>query len=74
MTSIRHAPVRAVLALALCSFYSGLAAQGPRSALDPITSAVIKHPITTSSSVARDHFLQGQRECTGPSYVLAKPA
>src|SRR6185295_1029378 len=59
---IRHAPVRAVLALALCSFYSGLAAQGPRSALDPITSAVIKHPITTSSSVARDHFLQGQRE------------
>src|SRR6185437_12864178 len=62
MTSIRHAPVRAVLALALCSFYSGLAAQGPRSALDPITSAVINHPITTSSAEARAHFLEGLRE------------
>jgi Flp pilus assembly protein TadD len=62
MTSIRHAPVRAVLVLALCGSYSGLVAQDSRSALDPITSAVIKHPITTSSGVARDHFLMGQRE------------
>jgi len=62
MTSIRHAPVRAVLVLVLCGSSSGLAAQTSRSALDPITSAVMKHPITTSSSVARDHFLQGQRE------------
>src|SRR5882762_7030406 len=62
MTSVRHAPVRAVLVLALCGFSSSLAAQTSRSALDPITSAVMKHPLTTSSSVARDHFLQGQRE------------
>src|SRR6267378_3205013 len=62
MTSIRHAPVRAVLVLALCGSHSSLAAQASRSTLDPITSAVMKHPITTSSSVARDHFLQGQRE------------
>src|SRR5437660_67220 len=44
------------------SWYAGAAAQDPRSALDPITSAVIEHPITTSSGVARDHFLRGQRE------------
>jgi len=62
MTSIRHAPVRAVLVLALCGSYASLAAQASRSALDPITSAVMKHPITTASSVARDHFLKGQRE------------
>jgi len=62
MTSVRHAPVRALLVLALCGCSSGLAAQYSRSALDPITSAVMKHPITTSSSAARDHFLQGQRE------------
>src|SRR5438034_10915945 len=62
MTSIRHAPVRAVLVLALCGSYAGAAAQDSRSALDPITSAVIKHPITTSSGPARDHFLRGQRE------------
>src|SRR6266852_724471 len=62
MTSIRHAPVRAVLVLALCGSYSSLAAQASRSALDPITSAVIKHPITTSSAEARAHFLEGLRE------------
>jgi len=62
MTSVRHAPVRAVLMLALCGSYSGIAAQDSRSALDPITSAVIKHPITTASGLARDQFLQGQRE------------
>src|SRR5881392_2385768 len=62
MTSVRHAPVRAVLVLALCGSYAGAAAQDSRSALDPITSAVIKHPITSSSGPARDHFLRGQRE------------
>src|SRR5207249_9092073 len=60
MTSVRHAPARAVLVL--CGLYAGAAAQESRSALDPITSAVIKHPITTSSEQARNHFLQGQRE------------
>jgi len=43
-------------------WYAGAVAQDPRSALDPITSAVMKHPITTSSAAARDHFLRGQRE------------
>src|SRR5437667_12449682 len=43
-------------------WYAGAVAQDSRSALDPITSAVIKHPITTSSAAARDHFLRGQRE------------
>jgi len=62
MTPVRHAPVRALLVLALCGSFSRIAAQDSRSALDPITSAVIKHPITTSSAAARDHFLQGQRE------------
>src|SRR5256886_2161666 len=62
MTSVRHAPARAVLVLALCGCYAGAVAQDSRSALDPITSAVIKHPITTSSEQARNHFLQGQRE------------
>src|SRR6266545_2728674 len=62
MTSIRRAPARAALVLALCGSYAGAAAQDSRSALDPITSAVIKHPITTSSGLARDHFLRGQRE------------
>src|SRR3989449_242690 len=62
MTSVRHGPVRAVLMLALCGSSSGIAAQDSRSALDPITSAVIKHPITTASGLARDQFLQGQRE------------
>src|SRR2546429_3610216 len=62
MTSVRHAPARAVLVLALCGCYAGAAAQDSRSALDPITSAVIKHPITTSSEPSRNHFLQGQRE------------
>src|SRR6185437_13251903 len=57
MTSIRHAPARAVLVLALCGSYSSLAAQASRSALDPITSAVINHPITTSSAEARANSL-----------------
>jgi Flp pilus assembly protein TadD len=33
-----------------------------RAALDPITSAVISHPITTKSATARAHFLEGVRE------------
>src|SRR5438034_11385510 len=61
MTSIRHAPVRAVLVLTLCGSYAA-AAQDSRAALDPITSAVINHPITTSSAEARAHFLLGLRE------------
>jgi len=64
MQSLRHACVRAALTTVFASgsWYAGAAAQDPRSALDPITSAVIEHPITTSSGVARDHFLRGQRE------------
>src|SRR5256885_4650634 len=64
MQSLRHACVRAALAAVFASWgwYGGAAAQDPRSALDPITSAVMQHPITTSSGVARDHFLRGQRE------------
>src|SRR5437660_6067540 len=64
MQSLRHACVRAALAVGFASggWSSGAAAQDPRSALDPITSAVMQHPITTSSGVARDHFLRGQRE------------
>src|SRR5437762_13929379 len=55
--------MRSVLTVLLASvgWYAGAAAQDPRSALDPITSAVMQHPITTSSGVARDHFLRGQR-------------
>ena len=62
MHSLSHASVRAALVLALCGSHSGAAAQASRSALDPITSAVIQHPITTASAAARDHFLRGQRE------------
>src|SRR5437660_3035099 len=64
MQYLRHASVRAVLAVVFASggWYAGARAQDPRSALDPITSAVMQHPITTSSAAARDHFLRGQRE------------
>src|ERR1700745_3680015 len=64
MRCVRHPSVRAALTVLVASggWYAGALAQGPRSALDPITSAVMKHPITTSSAAARDHFLQGQRE------------
>ena len=64
MTSVSHASTRAVLAVAFASagWAAGAAAQGPRAALDPITSAVINHPITTSSPEARAHFLEGLRE------------
>jgi tetratricopeptide (TPR) repeat protein len=64
MRYVKHASVRAALTMVFASagWYAGAAAQDPRSALDPITSAVMKHPITTSSTAARDQFLQGQRE------------
>src|SRR5437016_12305620 len=64
MMSVSHASTRAALALVLASvsWSAGAAAQGLRSALDPITSAVINHPITTSSAEARAHFLEGLRE------------
>jgi hypothetical protein len=57
MQCSRHAAVRAALTVVFASgaWYAGAAAQDPRSALDPITSALIEHPITTSSGVARDH-------------------
>jgi tetratricopeptide (TPR) repeat protein len=64
MQSLNLASARAALALLLVSvgWYSAATAQDGRSALDPITSALIKHPITTSSTAARYHFLAGQRE------------
>ncbi|HEV2749134.1 MAG TPA: tetratricopeptide repeat protein [Gemmatimonadales bacterium] len=64
MTSVSHASRRATLAVVLASaaWLASAAAQGPRAALDPITSAVINHPITTSSAEARAHFLDGLRE------------
>src|SRR5881397_257142 len=64
MMSVSHASTRAALALVLASvsWSAGAAAQDSRSALDPITSEVINHPITTASAAARDHFLRGQRE------------
>jgi len=64
MQCLRHGSVRAVLAVVFASggWYAGARAQDARSALDPITSALINHPITTSSGVARDHFLRGVRE------------
>src|SRR5205809_1932765 len=59
-----EATMRSVLTVLFASvgWYAGAVAQDPRSTLDPITSAVMQHPITTSSAVARDHFLKGQRE------------
>lgn len=67
MTSLNHASARAaraVLAVVLASagWSHDAAAQDARAALDPITSAVIGHPITTSSAAARTHFLEGVRE------------
>ena len=62
MQSVNHAVLRAALALALCGSHSRAAAQDGRGALDPITSAIIGHPITTASEAARMHFLLGQRE------------
>src|ERR1051326_5760978 len=64
MTYVSHASPRAVLAVAFASagWAAGAAAQGPPAALDPITSAVISHPITTASAEAREHFLEGLRE------------
>src|SRR6266699_1439828 len=73
MMSVSHASTRAALALVLASvsWSAGAAAQGPRSALDPITSAVINHPITTSSAEARAHFLEGLRESIAQALALS---
>lgn len=59
-----QAPLHAALAVVLASggFVVRAGAQDPRSGLDPITSAVMGHPITTSSAAARGQFLAGQRE------------
>ena len=55
--------MKSVVAVALLTAgWAAGAAQGPRAALDPITSAVINHPITTTSAEARAHFLEGLRE------------
>jgi len=64
MRCVWHAVARAALTVAFAcgAWYDGAAAQDPRSALDAITSAVLQHPLTTSSATARDHFLRGQRE------------
>jgi len=67
MTSLNRGSTRAALAvlavvLASAGSSAGAAAQDARAALDPITSAVIGHPITTSSAAARTHFLEGVRE------------
>jgi len=59
-----NASIRAAVAVVVaCGVYSRAgAAQGPRAALDPITSALINHPLTTSSAEARARFLEGLRE------------
>ena len=67
MTSLNHASTRAALAalavvLASAGWSRDAAAQDGRSSLDPITSGLINHPITTSSAAARAHFLEGVRE------------
>jgi tetratricopeptide (TPR) repeat protein len=62
MQSRSHAFARAALVAALCGPYSTVLAQDGRAALDAVTSAVIEHPLTTSSAAARTHFLAGQRE------------
>ena len=64
MTYVSHAWTRAALAVvfATSAWSAGVAAQDGRSSLNAITSDLIKHPITTSSPEARNHFLEGQRE------------
>src|SRR5260370_27875967 len=64
MRCVSYALLRTTLTVVPASggWYAGAGAQDPRAVLDPITSAVMKHPITTPSTVARDHFLRGQRE------------
>jgi tetratricopeptide (TPR) repeat protein len=67
MTSLYNTSNRAALAgfavvLASAGWSAGAAAQDARAGLDPVTSAVIGHPITTSSAAARMHFLEGVRE------------
>src|SRR2546421_7370169 len=57
MQSLRHACVRAALAaiFACWGWYGGAAAQDPRSALDPITSAVMQHPDRKSTRLNSSH-------------------
>ena len=59
---MRTASAALAIVLASAGWSPGLAAQDGRAALDPITSAVINHPITTSSAAARAAFLEGLRE------------
>ena len=59
---MRTASAALAIVLASAGLSSGARAQDGRAALDPITSAIINHPITTSSAAARAHFLEGVRE------------
>src|SRR5213080_5080056 len=64
MPSLKHACVGAALAAVFASggWYGGAAAQDPRSALDPITSALVLPPLTMCSGIAPVHLLRGRRE------------
>ena len=58
---------RSLLAVASAVLLSGCGAAPPPAsrdlaALDGVTSAIMSYPITTASTTARNHFLQGQRE------------
>ncbi len=63
---MRTASAALAVVLASAGWSAGALAQdgggAARAALDPITSAVINHPITTTSAPARMHFLEGVRE------------
>src|SRR5262245_17866230 len=62
-TPMRRASAALVVLLVSAGWSAtALGQDGARSALDPITSAVINHPITTTSATARAHFLEGMRE------------
>ncbi len=61
-TTMRRLSTALAIVLASAGWSSAAAQDGPRAALDPITSAVINHPITTSSAPARADFLAGVRE------------
>jgi len=61
-----HRPLLAVAATFILSSCGAAPPPPPASrdlaALDGVTSAIIGHPITTTSADARSHFLAGQRE------------
>ncbi len=59
---MRRLSAAVAIVLASAGWSSAAAQDGARAALDPITSAVINHPITTSSAPARADFLAGVRE------------